>query len=80
MHVVRAFVILFLILAIMVACSPQTRDAWYEARPLVIQVMDSLYATIRNFVAGGDPHEGIDSDPPGVDFEIIITRGRDALL
>ena len=84
MHVVRWIIVSFLIVAIMIASSPQawtaTSQAWDHARPDVIEVMDGLYAIIRNVVAGSDPHEGIDGDAPGVDYDIIITMDRVNLL
>lgn len=78
MFVGRLVVILFLILAILFTYSPFVREgisqSWEAARPDVILVMDALYATIRNFVAGTDSHDGIHDDAPGVDFNMIITR------
>ena len=77
MQVARWIIVSFLILAIMVASSPQawtaTSQAWEQARPDVIDVMDGLYAIIRGVVAGSDPHEGIEDDAPGVNYDIIIT-------
>jgi hypothetical protein len=76
MYVVRLIVIVFLLVMIVFAYSPSVRDGlsqtWVETRPLVVEIMDSLYATIRNFVAGSVPHEGIDDAPP-VNFDFIIT-------
>jgi len=84
MHVVRWIIVSFLILAIMIASSTQTwtatSQAWEQTRPEVIEVMDGLYAILRDFVAGSDPHEGIDGDAPGVDYDIIITMDRGNLL
>ena len=83
MRVVRWLTVLFLILAMVVAFSPQAHVAfsqgWDEARPVVIQIMDGLYATVRNFVAGENPTDEIDNDPPGVNFDVIITLDRESL-
>jgi len=77
MHVARLIIVLFLLVMIVFTYSPQARDqlsqAWVEARPLVVEIMDSLYASIRNFVAGSGPHDTIDDTPPGVNFDFIIT-------
>jgi hypothetical protein len=84
MHIARLIILLCLVLGILFAYSPLVRgevsQAWQYARPDVILLMDSLYATIRNFVAGTDPHEGIHDDAPGVDFDTIITEERAVLL
>ena len=77
MYVARFLILSFLLLAVLVAYTPQTRGAmsqvWVEARPGVIQIMDGLYATIRNFVAGSNPSHGIEDEAPGVDFDRVIT-------
>jgi hypothetical protein len=84
MHIARSIIILFLILAIVFTYGPLARgevsQAWKDARPGVILLMDGLYATIRNFVAGTDSHDGINDDAPSVDFDIIITEERGVLL
>jgi hypothetical protein len=80
MHVVRWIILSFMIVAIMIASSQQmwsaTSQVWDDARPSVVQAMDGIYAIIRSFVAGSDPHEGIDDDAPGVNYDIIITLDR----
>lgn len=78
MYVARfIIVVLFLILAIVVSYSPEVRrnvsQSWEDVRPAVVEVMDGVYATIRNIVAGTDSKNGIDDDAPGVDFELITT-------
>ena len=77
MHVARLIIVLFLLVMIVFTYSPQVREGlsqgWVEIRPVVVEIMDSLYATIRNFVAGSDPHDPIDDTPPGVNFDFIIT-------
>ena len=84
MHISRLLIVLFLLLAIVLTYSPQVREevnqAWEGVRPGVILLMDGLYATIRNFVAGTDSHDRIDDDAPGVDFDTIITKAGGGLL
>ena len=84
MHIGRLIIVLFLILAITFTASPLLRGevnrAWEHTRPGVVLLMDSLYLTIRNFVAGTGSQDGIDDDAPGANFEIIITKERGLLL
>ena len=78
MHIGRLIIVLFLILMVVLTTSPLVRgevdQAWEDARPGIIQLMDGVYAAIRNFVAGAGSHDGINDDAPGVDFDIIITK------
>jgi hypothetical protein len=80
MHVARWIVIAFLILVIVFTYSPFVREKasqfWEHVRPDVIEFMDSLYATVRNFVAGSDPQNGIEDNAPGVDYDLITTLDR----
>ena len=82
MYVARLIIVLFLLVLIVFTYSPLVREGvsqgWTEVRPIVIEIMDSLYATVRNFVAGSEPHGVIDDAPPGVNYDFIIT-GRGAL-
>jgi len=77
MHVARWILVPILILTIVFISSPPARmevsQAWERVRPNVLQFMDRLYVAIRNFVAGGDMHDGIEDHPPGVDYDRIIT-------
>ena len=77
MYVARWFFVSFLILLIVVTFSSQGREvanqAWEEVRPVVVDAMDSFYASLRNLVAGENPHESIDDHAPGVNFDLIIT-------
>ena len=77
MHAARWTIVLFLILGLVVMTSPLIRggadQAWEHARPGVIQMMDSVYAGIRNFIACMGTHDNIEDNAPGEDFEIIIT-------
>ena len=80
MHVVRLIIVSILILAIIFTYNPlvrqEVRQFWQHARPGVIVLMDDLYATFRNFVAGPDSNGGIEDNAPGVDFDRIITLDR----
>ena len=77
MHVARLILLSILILAVLFTYSPvvkgQVSQSWEHVRPGVIVLMDDLYLTVRNFVAGSDIHEGIEDNAPGVDFDRIIT-------
>ena len=78
MYLARLTIVLFLIVGIVLTTSPLLRgevnQAWEDARPGVLQLMDGLYAAIRNFVVGTGTQDGVDDDAPGVDFNIIITE------
>lgn len=80
MHVARLIIVSLLILVILFTYSPlakaEVSQYWEHVRPGVIVLMDDLYATVRNFVAGTDVHNGIEDDAPGVDFDRIITMDR----
>lgn len=84
MHAARLIIVSFLLLAIVVTFSSQGREvtsrAWEKMRPTVVDVMDDLYATIRSFVAGEDPHQSIDDNAPGVNFDLIITLDHGVFL
>jgi hypothetical protein len=84
MHAARLIIVSFLLLAIVVAFSSQGREAtsraWEDMRPTVVEVMDGLYATLRSFVAGEDPHQSIDDNAPGVNFDLIITLDHGVIL
>lgn len=77
MHVARLIILSILILAIVFTYSPLVREEvsqfWGHVRPGVIVLMDEIYATVRNFVAGPDSNDGIQDNAPGVDFDRIIT-------
>ena len=77
----RLLVVLFLIVVIVftyrVEGQKEMGRAWQAVRPGVIQVMDGLYAAIRNFVAGTEANGGIDDTAPGVNFDEIITMGQE---
>jgi hypothetical protein len=79
----RLMIVLFLILVIVFTYSAKGQGemgrAWEMVRPGVIQLMDGIYATIRNFVAGNESNGGIHDDTPGVNFDEIITMSREFL-
>lgn len=80
MHVARLIIVFFFVLVLMVAWSPQmqreTSQAWVAVRPALVEFMDALYATIRNFVAGTESDHGIDDHPPGTNYDFIITMNQ----
>ena len=80
MHVARWIVVFILILAILFTYSPSVREDvsqfWEHVRPGVVVLMDDIYATLRNFVAGSNSNGGIEDNAPGVDFDRIITMKR----
>ena len=80
MQAVRYILVSLLLLVVAVTFSSQGREAasraWEDMRPAVVGVMDGLYATLRSFVAGDAPHEGIDDNAPGVNLDLIITLDR----
>lgn len=78
MYAVRAVIVLFLVLAVVVAYSPRARaevaKAWETIRPAVVEFMDRFYAAVRNLITGNDANDQIDETPePGVNFERIVT-------
>ena len=77
MRAVRLIIIPILILTIVFTYTPLAREElsqfWERARPSVLQFIDGLYIAIRNFVAEGDMHDGIEDHPPGVDYDRVIT-------
>jgi hypothetical protein len=84
MFVVRSIVLLILILGMVFAYSPGMREemsqSWESARPGVLELMDSVYMVLRDFVDGANPHDGIQDHAPGVDFNIITTMERSSLF
>jgi hypothetical protein len=80
MLVARLIILSFLILGILFTYSPFVKEEvsqfWEHVRPGVIVLMDDLYATVRNFIAGSDSRDGIEDNAPGVDFDRIITMVR----
>jgi hypothetical protein len=76
MFAARLLTVLLLILAIVVAYSPQVHEqavkTWEEISPAVVVITDSLFVTIQDLINGDDSR--MDDKPvPGGDFERIVT-------
>lgn len=84
MHVARLIIVYFLVLVLLAACSPQvqneTSQAWVSVRPAVVEFMDAIYASIRIFIAGTGSDHGVDDQPPGTNYDFIITMDRGDVL
>jgi len=84
MYNARIVMIVLLILVIVVAYDPQTRadagQTWQTMRPVVVELMDSTYAAIRNLVAGTGSSDQIEDHAPGVNFDLIITLKQGNVL
>ena len=79
MFAARLITVILLIMAILIAYNPQFHelviDTWEAVRPAVAQLMDGLYATIRNVIVGDGLNDQMDHPPanPGVNFDRIVT-------
>jgi hypothetical protein len=79
MFAARLITIILLITAILVAYNPQFRElvigTWETVKPAVVQLIDGLYATIRNVIVGQGVDDQMDHPPvdPGVNFDRIVT-------
>ena len=79
MYTVRLFIIFLLIVTLLFAFHPVTREqvsqGWETARPAVVAVMDGVYAIVRTLIAGDGRDDRIDDKPvsPDVDFDRVIT-------
>jgi hypothetical protein len=79
MHTIRLFIVFLVLVAMVVAFSPANREqahvAWENARPVVVSLMDGMYAAVRTLIAGNDRHNRMDDNPgsPGGDFDRIVT-------
>ena len=79
MYTVRLFIVFLLIVTLLFAFHPVTREqvsqAWETARPAVVAVMDGVYAIVRTLIAGDGRDDRIDDKPvsPDVDFDRVIT-------
>jgi hypothetical protein len=80
MYAARLILVSIFVVVIVVTygffASEELSQAWKDVRPAVLGLMDSMYATIRNFVAGSEPEDGVEDNAPEVDFDIIITLDR----
>jgi hypothetical protein len=78
MYMARLLIVFLLIVAALVAYSPQTHEsmsgAWEGVRPMVIALMDGMYATVRMMIVGDGSEDRIHDDPGApVDFDRIVT-------
>lgn len=79
MFAARLITVILLIMAILIAYTPQFRelvmDTWETVKPAMIQLMDGFYATIRNIIVGDGLNDPMDHPPtdPGVNFDRIVT-------
>jgi hypothetical protein len=79
MYTMRLLVVFLVIVAMVVAFNPANREqvhvAWEHARPVVVSLMDGMYAVVRTLIVGEDHHDHIDDHPgsPGGDFDRIVT-------
>ncbi len=80
MHVARLVIVLLLILAVIVAYTPQSQHqlmgTWEKIKPVVVNVMDNLYLAARDLVNGIGLKDRIHQVPapsPSSNFERIVT-------
>ena len=79
MYTIRLFLVFLVIVALVVAFNPANREqahvAWEHARPVVVSLMDGMYAAVRTLIVGDEHHDRIDDNPgsPGGDFDRIVT-------
>jgi hypothetical protein len=82
MYAARLITVILLVMAILIAYSPQFREqateTWETIKPAVVGLMDGLYATIRNFIVGDGAHDRMEETPnnPGVNFDRIVTMSN----
>jgi hypothetical protein len=67
MYAARLITVILLIIAILIAYSPQFREqvteTWETLKPAVVELMDDSYAAIRNLIAGDGLHDRIEETP-----------------
>lgn len=87
MYAARFVIVLLLILAVVVAYSPQAREqvanVWEQLSPVALNLMDTLYVAVRDLVTGQSAGDRIHETPapvPGGDFERIVTMSNDLSL
>ena len=79
MYTMRLIVVFLIIVTLVFASSPITRErvqqTWENARPVVIAVMDGVYAIVRTLVVGDGIDDRIDDKPvsPDADFDRVVT-------
>lgn len=82
MFAARLITVILIIVAILIAYNPQVRelvnDTWETTRPVVVQLMDGLYTTVRNIIVGNGLHDPMDHPPadPGGNFDRIVTMSN----
>lgn len=88
MYAAKLVIALLLILAVVVAYNPQARqqavNVWEQIKPVLMSTLNSLYASIRNLIAGSNaPRDGVDDHKPvpapGGNFERIVTMSNSAV-
>lgn len=87
MHVARLMIAVILVLAVVVAYSPQMRDqaikTWDHLKPAVVGITDSLYVVIQNFISitpASDETNETPSPGPGGDFDRVVTMSISVTL
>jgi hypothetical protein len=79
MFAARLITVILLIMAILIAYTPQFResvvDTWEAFRPAVVQLTDSFYAAFRSLIVGDGSNDQMDHPPadPGGNFDRIVT-------
>ena len=82
MYAARLIAVILLILAILIAYSPQAREqaaeSWEAIRPVLAEFMDGFYAAIRNIIVGDGSSNRMEEPPrnPGVNFDRIVTMNN----
>ncbi len=87
MHAARLALVVLLLLAIVVAYSPQARGqavkAWEKVKPAVVGITDNLYVAIRNLIVSNPPRDKLNDRPtprPGMNFLRIVTLNTNTVL
>ena len=86
MYTVRLLIVFLIIVTLLFAFHPVTREqarqGWENARPIVVALMDGVYALVRAFIAGDGQNDRIDDNPvsPDVDFDRVVTMNRSLTL
>ncbi len=80
MHAARLAIVILLVLAVIVAYTPQARQqvmgTWEKFRPAMVSAMDSLYLSVLNLVSDQGSRNRLHEVPspnPGDRFERIVT-------
>lgn len=79
MYTVRLLIVFLILVTLLFAFHPVTREqarlGWENGRPVVVALMDGMYAIVRTLIAGDGHHDRIDDNPvaPDVDFDRVVT-------